>query len=311
MRYYSSQVNNVTNKDTAALVVNNIVSGESGKTIKSAASSNLNVFYGANTPLFNKLISIFDINNGPINQATQEKIEKLLLNQGLETTKLSSNKSVSSKVVDFLIEIKPRLETLIVNYKNRIISGDPNLSHFNNKIMYKLNNEFLFNIISGRLLLIIYNNNILNNRSRTLEVTIDLGKEITYKYILDCYNNYKLNSPTPHLTFYKWKQENQDLLNEVTDSQIRFELGKILINIMEDLKVIKNIVKVLGREKKKFFFYLVAGPALVKFLPKLETSFIVPIEKDTYQPKEYKWDNGDYLEFGGYLLNGIEYYKIK
>ena len=125
--------------------------------------------------------------------------------------------------------------------------------------MYKLNNEFLFNIISGRLLLIIYNNNILNNRSRTLEVTIDLGKSITYKYILDCYNNYKLNSPTPHLTFYKWKQENQDLLNEVTDSQIRFELGKILINIMEDLKVIKNIVKVLGREEKKIFFLFSSG----------------------------------------------------
>lgn len=114
-----------------------------------------------------------------------------------------------------------------------------------------MDNEFLIRIIYGRLLQIISNNNILNNYSSTLEVTIDLGKEIAYKYLLDCYNNYKLNSPTPHLSFYKWKQENQELRDEVAGSQIRFELGKNLLNIMEDLKLIKNIVKVLGRDDKK------------------------------------------------------------
>lgn len=77
-----------------------------------------------------------------------------------------------------------------------------------------------------------------------------LGKEITFKSIQDCYNTYKKNNTTP-LNFYNWKQENQVLHSEIEDTQFRFELGQILLNIMVDLKLVKNIVKVLGREEKK------------------------------------------------------------
>lgn len=155
---------------------------------------------------------------------------KKKLNQGIEITKLSPNNAVQSKVVAFFIEIKldldygVKLEILIVNYKNRIIYADPNLSNFKNKIMYNMDTEFLIKIIYGRLLQIISNNNIINNNTTTLEVTIDLGKEITFSLFLDCFNNYKLKSPTPHLTFYNWKKENQELRNEVADTQIRFDL---------------------------------------------------------------------------------------
>ena len=99
------------------------------------------------------------------------------------------------------------------------------------------------------------------------------------------------------------------MLTEIEDTQFRFELGQILLNIMVDLKLVSNIVKVLGRDEKQSI--LVVGSELKNLLPNLSTSSVIEIIKKKIpmvtKPNLYKLGNGDYLEFGGYLLNGIEY----
>lgn len=263
------------------------------------------MIYGANTPLFNKLISI--LSQGPINKETQIQIETFLNNQGLELSKLPHKNHVPSKLVNFFLEIQPKLTILIENYKKRLKSADLNGLSLKEKRMCNLSSEFLIAIILGCLLQIISNNNIINNKTRTLEVTVALGKDITFKYISECYKYKKNNSKD--LKFYEWKQENLVLLTEIEDTQFRFELGQILLNIMVDLKLVSNIVKVLGRDEKQSI--LVVGSELKNLLPNLSTSSVIEIIKKKIpmvtKPNLYKLGNGDYLEFGGYLLNGIEY----
>lgn len=81
---------------------------------------------------------------------------------------------------------------------------------------------------------------------------MNLGKEITNKYILQCFNLDKLTNSN-HLSFSNWKLENPDLTNEIEESQFRFELGQVLLNIMVELNLVINKVKLLGREEKRDF----------------------------------------------------------
>ena len=55
--------------------------------------------------------------------------------------------------------------------------------------------KFLIQIMYGRILTIVSNNNLLNNKTFQLEVTIDLGKEILNKYLLECFNDFKKSNP--------------------------------------------------------------------------------------------------------------------
>jgi len=166
--------------------------------------------------------------------------------------------------------------------------------------------KFIINIIYGRIITIISNNHLINNKTSQVEVTIDLGKEIINKYMLDSYNEVKIFNP--NLTFIKWKQENKELVDQTDDIQLKFNLGNILINFMFDLKLIKNEVKVLAKDEKKTI--LVAGSELVKFIPKLNNSFSIqsiPNRVPMVVPgKLYKYIDNQ-LELGGYLLNGEEY----
>ena len=64
--------------------------------------------------------------------------------------------------------------------------------HSNNK---NLDIEFLITIMYGRILTIISNNQLLNNKTYQLDVTINLGKEMVNKYNLDCYKKVKKSNP--------------------------------------------------------------------------------------------------------------------
>lgn len=107
--YSNAPINNLTNKDTES---KNITSINSTPCFKPGG-----VIYGVNTPLFNKLISI--LSQGPITKETQLQIETFLNNQGLEISKLPHNNHVPSKLVEFFLDAKPKLEILIDNYKKR------------------------------------------------------------------------------------------------------------------------------------------------------------------------------------------------
>ena len=177
--YSNTPFNKLSNKVTGS---NRILGINTTSELKQGG---LNVIYGANTPLFNKLISI--LSQGPINKETQIQIETFLNNQGLELSKLPHKNHVPSKLVNFFLEIQPKLTILIENYQKRLKSADLNGLSLKEKIMCNLSSEFLIAIILGCLLQIISNNNIINNKTRTLEVTVALGKDITFKYISECY----------------------------------------------------------------------------------------------------------------------------
>lgn len=155
--------------------------------------------------------------------------------------KLSTNDNpktkISNALISKLIEKKSHLEKIITNYKINLNLLDGKLSSLNTLIINNLDIEFLINIMYGRILTIISNNHLLNNKTYQLDVTINLGKEMVNKYNLKIYK--KVKQSNPKLTYIKWKQDNQELINQTEDTQFQFELGNVLINFMIDLKRIK------------------------------------------------------------------------
>jgi len=279
--------------------------------IKTPNLSNLSLAYDLNSPIFTELLSI--LTNNPINQESQLRIEQFLQNQALELSKLKlstndkSKSNISNALISKLIEKKSSLEKIINNYKINLNLMDDKLSSLNTQIINNMDIEFLINIIFGRILTIISNNQLLNNKTFQVEVTINLGKEMVNKYNLKAYK--KVKQSNPNLTYIQWKQDNQELINQTEDTQFQFELGNVLINFMIDLKLIKSEVKVLSKNEKKSI--LVVGPALVKLIPKLNIPFsiqILPNRIPMIVPGNlYKLNDNNYLELGGYLLNGEEY----
>jgi hypothetical protein len=160
----------------------------------------------------------------------------------LSKFKLSTNDNpktkISNALISKLIEKKSHLEKIITNYKINLNLLDGKLSSLNTLIINNLDIEFLINIMYGRILTIISNNHLLNNKTYQLDVTINLGKEMLNKYNLKIYK--KVKKSNPKLTYIKWKQDNKELINQTEDTQFQFELGNVLINFRIDLKLIKN-----------------------------------------------------------------------
>jgi hypothetical protein len=229
----------------------------------------------------------------------------------LSKLKLSTNDNpktkISNALISKLIEKKSHLEKIITNYKINLNLLDGKLSSLNTLIINNLDIEFLINIMYGRILTIISNNHLLNNKTYQLDVTINLGKEMVNKYNLKIYK--KVKQSNPKLTYIKWKQDNQELINQTEDTQFQFELGNVLINFMIDLKLIKNEVKVLSKDEKKI--YSCCRSISNKLIPNLNIPFNIqslPNRIPMIVPgKLYKLNDKNYLELGGYLLNGEEY----
>lgn len=149
---------------------------------------------------------------------------------------------------------------------------EDNFSNLNTKIIKILDINFLINIIYGGIFSIISNNQLLNNKTFQLEVTIDLGKEMISKYILGLYR--KVKEFNPNLTYINWKQENQELIQETEGNQFQFELGNVLFNFMVDLKFIKAEAKVLPSSIGLFNLYRKVSGLYSGFLLKQEENFI-------------------------------------
>ena len=144
--------------------------------------------------------------NGEINEKTQLQIENFLKDQYLEfVDKKYLNKQtdinynyLTHNLINILDDSKENFIKLINNYKNNILFEDKNLDKLSNKIIFSTNNDYIINISYGRLLRIISNTNMINNSNKTLEVILDLGKELINNYLLNLYkqekNNFNLNT---------------------------------------------------------------------------------------------------------------------
>ena len=119
---------------------------------------------------------------------TQLKIEHFLKNQSLElmkaqmnsNSKSSNNINASNVLISKIIETKPLLEKIIKNYQNNLKLMDDKLASLNNLIFFNSDIEFLLAIMYGRIFSIVSNNQLLNNKTFQVDVTIYLGKNIVY-----------------------------------------------------------------------------------------------------------------------------------
>jgi hypothetical protein len=109
-----------------------------------------------------------------------------------------------------LIDIKSSLHKLINNYKINLNLKNDKLSSLNTQIINNIDIEFLINIIYGRILIIISNNQLLNNKTYLTDVTINLGKEMVNKYNLDCYK--KVKQFNPNITYINWKKRESRII---------------------------------------------------------------------------------------------------
>ena len=293
--------------------LSNIILALSSNKINSSKISNLKLEYDLNNPIFIELLSI--LRNNDLTHETQLKIEHFLKNQSLElmkaqmnsNSKSSNNINASNVLISKLIVTKPLLEKIIKNYQNNLKLMDDKLASLNNLIFFNSDIEFLLAIMYGRIFSIVSNNQLLNNKTFQVDVTISLGKDIVYNYYLKCYNEVKKSNP--NITFVEWKKDNQELISNTEDSQLYFDLGNVLINFMIDFNLLKVEIKVLKWDEKKSI--LVPGALILNSIPKLNKEFSIqalPSKLPMIVPgKPYKLQDNGYLELGGYLLNGVEY----
>jgi len=123
---------------------------------------------------------------------------------------------ISNTLISKLVDKKSSLKKIIENYNFNLTSSfgamEDKFSKLKTQIINNLDTNFLVNIIYGRILSIISNNQLLNNKTYQLDVTIDLGKEMVNKYILEYYK--KVKDSNPSITYINWKQYNQELIQE-------------------------------------------------------------------------------------------------
>ena len=225
-------------------ILNTLIPLKSSSIKNNIKSPNIsNIAYDLNSPIFRELLTI--LNDNPINNETQLKIEQFLRNQSLELNKNkissnlnpNSNFNISNVLISKLIETKPSLEKIIENYKVNLFLMADNLVSLNNEIIKNTNTKFLIEIMYGRILTIISNNQLLNNKTILTDVTLGLGKEIVNQYLLECFKQVKQSNP--EIKFINWKKDNQELIEKTEDTQFKFELGNVFINFMVDLKLLK------------------------------------------------------------------------
>jgi hypothetical protein len=138
---------------------------------------------------------------------------------------------------------------------------------------------------------------------------MDLGKEVVKNYLLNLYQRAKSSNSIKHSSFLKWKEDNVEIVSSSKDSQLIFDLGNVLINLILQLKLVKISLKILARDEK--INILVPGPIIENIIPNniqnrpiMTVPYKIPM---IVPPRSYKWVNNNYTQLGGYLLNDKEY----
>lgn len=250
---------------------------------------------------------------GPINEDTQLSIEKYLMDKHLDNylNKDNSNidlnfDSITNDLFQLLLENKPLLIKLIEHYRTDINDSDK----LEDKILLKCDNDYLLNILYGRLLRIVSQNGRANKNTYTTEVCIDLGKDIVNKYIY--YLKMEDTSHKSKLFEWKNKPENKFLSSLPKNSTLCFHVGSKLISWLKELDLIDTKVEILSRIEKHSF--LTSGDKLVNVLPPqgaenvpyLNLPHKIPMIVPPKLYKKLSRDNNQ-IQLGGYLLNDIVY----
>jgi len=136
-KYYYSSGKSILNKEIIKnyKINPNIIEEDINTLIKknntTSKLSNLSLAYDLNSPIFKNLLSI--LTNNLINEETQIKMEKFLINKALDLTKVeedSKNKSkISNTLILKLIEKETSIIKLIKNYIIKLNIMEDDLNH--------------------------------------------------------------------------------------------------------------------------------------------------------------------------------------
>lgn len=183
-------------------------------------------------------------------EEVQINIEKYLINEQnsfilnkASTTPINFsllNKNVSNQIIASIENIRKLYNKSL---KSKIFPED---DKFNN-ILHIVDFEYIINILLGRLLLIMTNNNRSNKFTFITEVAYDLGKELINDY------NYKqyVKNKTIYNSFSLFKDENPDKIINDSDVTKVVLLGNILLGWLKELKLISSKVEILNKTEKR------------------------------------------------------------
>jgi hypothetical protein len=218
--------------------------------------------------------------NSPLNEETQMKIEKYLLNQGnvllknkLDDIKDLNYDQLNKEVLEVLYNSKDNLLLLVNNYrinikkliKNIIFKQEYYLpSNKNKNYIYYLINEILLDIdnyeivqcLLGRVLRIISNYNVISSSNMFTAISIDIGKDIVRQSLIEKFK--KVNEPNYGFSdFLDTSLSNEDNLvlnyNSVflRNDSLLFILGSNLINYLLEINLIIMETKVISKTEKQ------------------------------------------------------------
>ena len=261
--------------------------------------------FNINSPIFIELQRI--INNSPLDNNTQMKIETFLNDQGQillsqrlsEETELNYHK-FNPIIINYFKNSIEKLNLLIDNYRVNIrdIYLKDKSVDVEFKVLTSLSNEKIISQLLGRLLRIISNNNIISKNNST-ELALDLVESLlNYYYYLE-YKAFKADNLVDDN--YGLSQFIKDHCGKVGNYSSFQLFGFKLFNFLEEIDLIH--MKYYYKEKNKSISCYVCNEKIINDIGKsfefLDISYKIPM---IVPPKEYKRENGrDVL--GGYLLN--------
>ena len=278
------------------------------------------------------------VDNNPVNIDSQMKIERFLLDNGVNTTTPDEiggifNGLYSKKTSELLLKFKPDLSRKISNFmkfkdqykadssakaKNKLVLT---------KIIDKVGSVFVITILFGRFLKIVSNSRKDFNyeKNLALRIALDISKDLIRKYLSLSYKEDKQNiKDNDVFTFSDWKKSNSSWVNELEDSSLQVNIGVMLIEWLEDCNLItKKLVK-LNKAQHNYY----QSPEDVSndldeaftyeyFVTSDESKSLLNTKKNMLltsclrlpcivKPKLYKYENNRVV-LGGYYYNDVEY----
>ena len=300
-RFYSTR--SIKNSNN----INNVNNREQNKSIKEGSD------------LFDRL-NIFLVNS-PINDETQRKLERYLLEYSYfslsdknKDSSLINYNLISKELVYSFNEGKEKINNYLNNFKKRSFDKLTSLKnkkiknnhyyYFNNMIKV-VNNDYVISIILGRLMRIISSYNKYNDYNNVASVCNDLVNELIRKYYYELYiksKEEKKDSIDNTYSMSHWREDNQELINLYNDSIIKGEIGSIIIDWMRQADLVSiNLVK----NNKEFQNRVVPSTNISGYIDNKSTKLMyLPLKIPMIvKPKKYYKDKHNRDVLGGYLLN--------
>ena len=271
-----------------------------------------------NSAVFNGLKHL--ILNNPINESTQIKLEKFLLESAYTEEKgFNLDYMVSGNFTKLLIGEVDNIRKLISNFKKEYVTyrGKEEEYPLNikakvrlAKILAVVGREYITNIMLGRLLRIMTSYKRSTGESiNMVNIGFELGKDLMNRYHYVLYSRDKNNS-SKNIRFSVWMAQNKDklkLVDEFSDNPLLFTIGSVLVDWMIFLKLVDiKTITIALKEKSNI---LIPSSRILSEMSKEKTPVIYHLPQRLpmiVKPKQYSSEEIGGKEFeklGGYLLN--------